>query len=92
MKDPDLFRKIQEKLDARFQTLTSEVEENIKEANNKHFSAIRTAMDMLRSENVLQEAELNSEFREIMKKQVAAAQRTLLEIAEEVQAAEQGLD
>lgn len=49
-------------------------------------------MDMLRSENVLQEAELNSEFREIMKKQVAAAQRTLLEIAEEVQAAEQGLD
>lgn len=92
MKDPDLFHKIQEKLDERFQTLTGKVEEKVQEANNRHISAIRTALDMLRSENVLREAELNLEFREMMKKQVAAAQRTLLEIEEEVQAAEQEAD
>lgn len=90
--DPDLFNNIQEKLEAQFQRLTRDAEEKVQEANKKHFLAIRTALDTLRNENVVLEAERNPDFRERMREQVADAQRPLRDIAAAVRAAGEGTD
>ena len=85
--DPNLFNNIQEKLEAQFQTLTHHVEEKIQDANKTHFLAVRTALDILRNENAVLEAERNPDFRERMREQVADAQRVLRDIAVAVRAA-----
>ena len=85
--DPNLFNNIQEKLEAQFQTLTRDAEEKVQGANKKHFLAVRTALDTLRNENAVLEAERNPDFRERMREQVADAQRLLRDIAAAVRAA-----
>lgn len=85
--DPVLFDNIQERLETQFEALTRDVEEKVQNANKRHFSAVRTALDTLRNENVVLEAERNPHFRENMRKQVADAQRPLRDIAAAVHAA-----
>ena len=92
MADPDLFDNIQEKLETQFQTLTHDVEEKVLQANSRHFLAVRTALDTLRNENVLLEAERYPEFRERMREQVAEVQRPLRDIAAAVRTAGFGTD
>ena len=85
--DPVLFDHIQRKLEEQFQALTRDVERKVQDANKRHFEAVRTALDTLRNENVVLEAERNPDFRENMRKQVADAQRPLRDIAAAVHAA-----
>jgi len=85
VKDPNLFKNIKAKLDERFETLTCEVGEKILLAYEAEFSAICEALDTLRNENAIREAECNAEFRERMEMQVAAAQHILRMITAEVQ-------
>lgn len=85
VKDPNLFKNIKAKLEERFETLTCEVGEKILLAYEAEFSAICEALDTLRNENAIREAECNAEFRERMEMQVAAAQHILRMITAEVQ-------
>ena len=80
-KDPNLFYDIQRKLEAQFQALTRDAEEKVHIANRTHFAAVRMALDTLRNENVIREAERYPEFRERMRQQVADVQRPLRDIA-----------
>ena len=88
--DPDLFGNIREKLDAQFQMLTRDAEEKVQEANKKHFLAVRTALDTLRNENAVLEAERDPVFRERMRKQVADVQRPLRDITAAIRAVMEG--
>jgi hypothetical protein len=90
--NPSIFGDVQIRLKTQFQALTRDAEEKIRGANMKHFLAARMALDTLRNENVVLEAERNPEFREMMREQVANAQRLLRDIAAAVSAADQRVD
>ena len=90
--DPDLFNEIETKLEAKFQRLTRDTEEKIRNLNTQHFSAVRVALDTLRNENVVLEAERDPELRERIRVQVGDAQRLLPEINAAVDVAGLGND
>lgn len=62
--DRRIFSEMQTRLDNRFNELTEDVEQKIRSANREHLLAVRVALDALRDENVVHEAEQYPEFRE----------------------------
>ena len=88
--DPHLWNSLQEKLETQFQNLTRDAKDQVHAANQRHLQAIRMALDTLRNENVVLEAERYPEFRERMRVQVVDAQRSLENIAAAVRAASEG--
>ncbi|WPH01801.1 Hypothetical protein R9X50_00465400 [Acrodontium crateriforme] len=80
--NPDLFNNIRLQLEDEYRKLTLDAGTKIQASNEKHFRAIRTALDILRTKNAAVEGERNSTFRDRMRKQVLDAQPILRKIEE----------
>ena len=75
--DPSLFDNIENKVEVRFQTLAADVQDKIRETNEKHLSAVIMALDTLRNLNATQEAERCPEFREQMQRKAVRSKYVL---------------
>lgn len=63
-------------------TLALDIENRVREVSTNHLDAVRTALDTLRTENAVLEAERDPPFRERMREQVVDAQRRVQELRE----------
>lgn len=87
VRDPRLFAHILTEFESRFRDLAQTVDEKIHQADVKHFRAVRAALDILRSENVLEEAEQNPAFTRNLRQEVNAAKDKLEAVQRALQAA-----
>ena len=78
---------VQAQLEERFHALAVDAEAKIRAANRDHLVATRVALDSLRNENVVQEAEQNPEFREKLRELLASARGALREMRRAASAA-----
>ena len=80
MNSPELFQIIEEQLANQARALVTNAEQKALAANKKHFDAVRAALDILRNENAVEEAERDPAFRERVREQVRRAQREQKEV------------
>lgn len=87
VQDPELFNTIVGRLETQFRLLAQNVDERIQALNLRIFQAVRADLDILRSENVLDEAEQNPEFTRNLRMEVNGAKGKLEAIRRALQAA-----